>query len=119
MVTVKKGDVLAVKDFKSGKRKDGTTYMFCEVKADKGYDKMLVWVDNADTLQATGNMVQIREIVSSTLSHHKYTKKNGEETWADDYSINAVIDDYSGQMPKNSPNPFDGFSKLDDNEINF
>lgn len=122
MVTVKKGDVISAKDFISGKSKDGKTWCRGEIKADTGYDKLTLWIDNPDA-QLSGNMAQVRSINAVTLSHRKYEKKDGTTGWSNDFNVNVSIEDYSGKAPENNyyenVSPVPGFTKMSEDDIPF
>lgn len=93
---------------KTGTTKDGKKWAFGEVKADKGYDKIMVWAENPDELK--DGAARIKEIVSVKKSAKKY-EKDGETKWADVYSINAVLEPAS-VVPS-------GFEQISDEDVPF
>lgn len=90
-LSVKVGDVLSMAEAKSGEGSKGP-WLFTVKKAEKGYDKITVWVSNpgdvrgAETIEVTG-------IESVTVRNRKYTDQSGMEKWAKDFQINATAKD--------------------------
>lgn len=109
MVDVKIGTKIPKDALKSGVTKDGKKWLVGAVKADKGYDQIDVWAVNPEV--GTDSEVEVVSINAVKKSARKYTDKEGNEKWADVYSINAIL-----KATETIP---EGFSQLSEEDIPF
>lgn len=106
MVKVLKDMEIKASEFRQGSSAKGN-WMMAQVKADKGYSKIILWVDNCDDVQPA-NAYKVSEILSVQTMRKKY-EKDGETKWFDEVSANVQI------LPVASS----GFAKLNDDDVPF
>jgi len=94
MVQLKVGDKVDLSDKRTGTNSKGNSWMMFHVKAEKGYDRLTVWVRNADFAK---NMAEA-EIESIESVAIKNTQKN--DKWYTDYTVNVTLKSaaYEAQM---------------------
>ena len=113
MVTIKVGTVVPRETLKKGEA-NGRKWLLGRVDAERGYDKITVWADNADELNTDGDL-QVVSISSVAKKNEKWTTKEGEEKWIDKYEVNATlkpaVHEVQGAIP--------GFAQLSDESIPF
>ena len=114
MVQVNAGTVVPRETLKSGE-KDGRKWLGGRVDALRGYDKIIVWADNANELSTDGDL-QIVSISSVAKKNKKYKDKDtGEEKWVDSYEVNATLKPAVTEVQS----PIPGFAQLSDESIPF
>ena len=115
MVQLKVGDKVSLEDKRTGTNDKGNTWMMFHVKAEKGYDRITVWVRNADFAK---NLTEA-EIESIESVAIKNTMKN--DKWYTDYTVNVRLKSaaYEAQMNAQAAQSFEsalgGFMTVPDN----
>lgn len=118
MVTIKKGTVVLRETLKSGEA-NGRKWLLGRVDAERGYDKITVWADNADELDTKGDL-QVVSISAVYKKNEKYKTKEGEEKWIDKYEINATLKPIEYAQPDwPEQGTIPGFAQLSDDSIPF
>lgn len=94
MVQLKVGDKVSLEDKRTGTNDKGNSWMMFRVKAEKGYDRITVWVRNADFAKDLTE-AEIESIESVAI---KNTQKN--DKWYTDYTVNVRLKSaaYEAQM---------------------
>ena len=112
MVKLNVGDTIDVSNAKTGTRsKDGSQWCMVEVKADKGYDKLVCWVVNPAEAQGR-QRVEVVAINGVKVSNRQYTTKSGEQKWITEYNADITVKGAGAQrvQPQQQPN-FDSYMK--------
>lgn len=109
MIFVKKGVVISKDTVKSGKKQDGTPWLFGIISAESGYDKIQVWASNPEV--GTGSDLEVDEIIQVKLQNRKYTDNDGNEKWAKDFTVQAKLSKIGS--------PVEGFAMISDDSIPF
>lgn len=107
MVNVKVGTVLDLTKARTGNGKYGD-WMKVEVKAEKGYDRIDVWVTNAEEAKKFKVAGEITEIQSVKLGSRQYQDK-----WYPEYSINAKLKQAAQGAVNAVEAPMDLFASMD------
>ena len=110
---IKCGDVITADFVKSGTKADGGSWEFIKVN-DKGKGKrdITVWVSNAPSCVQQGGTFSVEKIESVKWG----ARKDSNEQWHDEVSINAIVKPFS--VPSISPagEPVNIFTDMDDDE---
>ena len=89
-VKINVGDIIDTSAAKFGTRKDGSSWGFVSVNAEKGYDKITAWFVNPEAAQGRAR-VEVAQISGAKIGNRKYTDKSGAEKWATDYSVDITV----------------------------
>ena len=105
MVKVNVGDVIDISNARFGQRSNGSVWGFCNVKAESGYDKIVVWFQNAEEAQGR-KAVEVVAIAGCKIANRKYTdKKTGQEKWGTDYSCEISVRAAGAQEVRSQETP--------------
>jgi len=80
--TINQGDIITIKDIKSGHSQKGD---WCFIKAEN-CDKMTLWVDNHDFKANVGDTAEILEIKSCSI---KVNKVN--DNYYNNYNVSVIL----------------------------
>jgi len=107
MVEVKVGTVLSGQSIAIGESNKGPWAM-CEVRAEKGYDVIKVWIANVDDIVKDADLT-ITEILSGKITNTK-SEKTGK--WYSNFNLQVKV-------KAEDLDPRSGFTQMPDDEIAF
>ena len=111
---VEKGQTVSLAEAKSGEGQKGI-WMFVPVKAEKGYDRITLWVNNAEEARYFTGEAKIKDITAVSISH---TQSKDKTKWYDQYSANVTLDGRNGnrETANKGLNTFDDFMSIPDDD---
>lgn len=111
---VEKGQTVSLSEAKSGEGQRGI-WMFVPVKAEKGYDRITLWVNNAEEARYFTGEATIKDITGVSISH---TQSKDKTKWYDQYAANVTLDGKNGnrETANKGLSAFDDFMQMPDGD---
>lgn len=111
---VEKGQTVSLAEAKSGDGSHGV-WMFVPVKAEKGYDQIQLWVNNAEEARYFTGSATIKDITSVSISN---TQSKDKTKWFKNFAANVTLDGKNGnrETANKGLNTFDDFLSIPDGD---
>ena len=108
MRSVKQSVSLA--EAKSGESSKGI-WMFVPVKAEKGYDRITLWVRNSEEARYFTGEAKVKEILSVSITK---TQSRDKSQWYTQYNADVILDGKNGnkETANKGLNAFDTFMEI-------
>ena len=111
---VEKGQTVSLAEAKSGESSRGV-WMFVPVKADKGYDRITLWVSNCEEARYFTGEAKVKDILSVSISK---TQSRDKTQWFTQYNAEVILDGKNGnkETADRGLNTFDSFMDIPDDD---
>ena len=111
---VEKGQTVSLAEARHGDGSHGI-WMFVPVKAERGYDQIQLWVNNAEEARYFTGTATIKDITAVSISN---TQSKDKTKWFKNFSANVTLDGKNGNRETASKglNTFDDFMAIPDGD---
>lgn len=109
---VEKGQSISLSEARNGEGQRGL-WMFVPVKAEKGYDSITLWVENAEEARYFTGTAVIKDILNVSINN---TQSKDKTKWYKQYCASVILDGRNGnkETANKGLSTFDSFMEIPD-----